>query len=164
MSSTPNLIVSGVKLYGLKANYSADNQAVQIWNTDAVLVAEIPQFGEDFDTDSQGPVQTLVADKVIEVLNTRAAEEARLAEPGGYFCVIQEGGSCCEIYLHVSDNEVDANEFRIDCANDGAYRTSGVIEGPEALKRLSEEDRGAIFAWVDDLIAATKTIDLAEDV
>ena len=49
------------------------------------------------------------------------------------FVVIQEGGSSEEIYIHASDSEADAEAFRVSCRDDGAYRTSDVIEVPAAL-------------------------------
>ena len=160
--SNNDLYVAGVNIAGLKGKYEKDVDEIWLSNTDAVLVLQVPQFGEDFDTDGQGPIQTAVAEKVAEILNTRADEEARMAQPGGNFCVIQEGGSSTELYLHVSDSADDAEAFRKSCATEGAYRTSGVIEAPVVLKRLNEKDRQEILNWVESLIGATKGLDLAE--
>jgi hypothetical protein len=53
-----------------------------------------------------------------------------LVDPSPAYCVVQEGGSSTELYLHVWDRKEQAEQDRIDCSKDGAYRTSDVFEVP----------------------------------
>lgn len=73
------------------------------------------------------------------------------------YAVVQEGGSSVEIYLHVSDTLADAEAFRLDCTNDGGYRTSGVIEVPAAVASLGE----AVYAFTQDVLQASLDFDYA---
>ncbi|MGS2809450.1 hypothetical protein [Nocardia sp. MW-W600-9] len=49
------------------------------------------------------------------------------------FAYIQEGGASDELYLHVWDTEDEADAGRHDCAVDGSYRTTGVVELPDEI-------------------------------
>ncbi|MBK3780034.1 hypothetical protein G3A43_07175 [Paraburkholderia aspalathi] len=54
-------------------------------------------------------------------------------KPETVFVVIQEGGSSNELYLHEHDSQAAANEHRLVCWDDGAYKTSPVVEVPASL-------------------------------
>jgi hypothetical protein len=63
------------------------------------------------------------------------AESSLNTEPGrgpGYV-LIQEGGTSRELYLHAWGSSEDAEQDRIDCSNNGAYRTTRVVEVPASL-------------------------------
>jgi len=81
------------------------------------------------------------------------AEESEEESTKG-FSVVQQGGASSEKYLHVSDNQEEAEAFRISCRDEGGYNTSAVFEVPEAVMRLPDADRQEIFSWVKDLIKA----------
>jgi hypothetical protein len=49
------------------------------------------------------------------------------------FCLVQEGGSSEELYLHSWDSLQEAEQDREDCASNGAYRTGEVVEVPGSL-------------------------------
>lgn len=49
------------------------------------------------------------------------------------YVLIQEGGSSDELYIHSHESLLDAEEDRVSCSRDGAYRTSEIIEVPENL-------------------------------
>ena len=57
----------------------------------------------------------------------------KLLEQQGVYCVVQEGGTSDELYLHSFDNVEDAEEHRHDCADSGSYRTSPVFSIPADL-------------------------------
>lgn len=60
------------------------------------------------------------------------------------YAVIQEGGTSCEAYLHVSDTEGDAQAFKDDCA-EGAYRTSPIEPiNLDANGRIDLDDAAAL--------------------
>ena len=62
------------------------------------------------------------------------------------YTVIQEGGTSSEVYLSVFDTLDDAREFKADCWEDGAYRTSSVGE-------VEVDDEGRMgFDEVESLI------------
>lgn len=54
-------------------------------------------------------------------------------EPEPHFLVIQEGGTSTELYVHSLDTAADAEDHRVDCARNGAYRTSPWVEVPGSL-------------------------------
>jgi hypothetical protein len=58
------------------------------------------------------------------------------AEPR--YTLIQQGGSSCELYIHSHETEEEAEQDRIDCARDGAYETSDIVEIPPELAALGE--------------------------
>lgn len=54
------------------------------------------------------------------------------------YVLIQEGGSSGELYLHSHPSLKEAEEDRRSCEEDGAYRTSPIIEIPDALATHAE--------------------------
>lgn len=52
------------------------------------------------------------------------------------YLLLQEGGSSTEIYLHGHESEEDANNDRINCSSDGAYRTSAPIAVPRWMTHI----------------------------
>lgn len=162
--TTPTLRIEGVELAGLRPTYDPAEQTVNLSNTDGVLVAQIPQFGRDFDEESEeaGPAQSAVASKIAEVLNTRAAEEAPQPDKGPGWFLIQEGGSSTELYLHGWETEAEAEADRFACRDDGGYRTSAPIQGPAALARLTDSERGEIYDWVEQLLRMSQEVDFPD--
>lgn len=69
------------------------------------------------------------------------------------FIVIQQGGSSMERYLSVQDSQEEAEAFKKDCWDNGAFHTSDVIPVPqvvcEALTSLTDEQRGAVFDFME---------------
>lgn len=106
------------------------------------------------------PEGIVVPDDAFVVWDETVDEKSWVAQDGGDFCVVQEGGSSTELYLHVSCFAGDAEAFRKSCANEGAYRTSEVIEAPSVLKRLNEKERQEVFNWAERLIRASRSLDL----
>lgn len=47
------------------------------------------------------------------------------------FVVIQEGGSSTELYVSAWDTAEEAEDHRVSCRNDGAYRTTEPVEMPD---------------------------------
>lgn len=66
----------------------------------------------------------------------RAVETAAAPDEPNVFVVIQEGGTSTELYIHAHGSRGDADEDRLSCENDGAYRTSEIIEVPATLAGL----------------------------
>lgn len=70
------------------------------------------------------------------------------------FALVQEGGSSCELYVHAHDNYEDAEADRIDCAQDGSYRTGGIVEIAPPLRALGE----LFYEAAEALIGTTKEL------
>lgn len=65
------------------------------------------------------------------------------------YVLVQEGGSSSELYLHAWETREDAEQDRIDCARNGSYRTSAVIEVPGALAR-----QASFYDVVEEILRA----------
>lgn len=70
---------------------------------------------------------------------------------GPHFLVVQEGGSSQELYVHSLFTRAQAHRYQVGAGEDGAYRTSDVIEVPADLAahpdfyRIAEELVKAAF-------------------
>ncbi|GBG14492.1 peptidoglycan lytic exotransglycosylase [Novimethylophilus kurashikiensis] len=73
---------------------------------------------------------------------------------GSVYAVIQEGGSSTELYLHLLDTAEEAEEYRVECEEEGSYRTSDVVELPASLA-----NRPDFHQHVANLVQATLTVD-----
>jgi hypothetical protein len=60
-----------------------------------------------------------------------AADEA--SPESMVFVLIQEGGSSMELYIHAHGSLGEADEDRLSCETNGAYRTSEIVEVAESL-------------------------------
>jgi hypothetical protein len=49
------------------------------------------------------------------------------------YVLIQEGGASDELYIHAHESMEDAEADRVECEENGAYRTSDILEIPSAL-------------------------------
>lgn len=74
------------------------------------------------------------------------------------YVVVQEGGSSSELYVHIRDTHADAVAHRIDCRDEGSYRTSEVIKVPDSL--ASHPD---FLAIVSQLLKASQSVDYPSD-
>lgn len=87
---------------------------------------------------ASGLFDEMLIDLHPDVINTLCDEVADLSvQHGGadssVFCLVQEGGSSEELYLHSWDTLKDAEQDREDCASDGAYCTGPIVEVPTSL-------------------------------
>lgn len=73
------------------------------------------------------------------------------------FLVVQEGGSSMELYLHVHDTLEAAEEDRRDCAVDGSYRTSSIVQVPRSLT-----EHPKFYDIAEQLVRASLTLDYPE--
>lgn len=71
------------------------------------------------------------------------------------FVLLQEGGSSTELSLHAHTTREEADQDRINCARDGAYRTSPVVEVPASLAKHPE-----FYETVEAILACAKDLDL----
>jgi hypothetical protein len=74
------------------------------------------------------------------------------------YLIVQEGGSSSELYVHAWDTRKDAEQDRIDCASDGAYRTSKVVEAPADLVNHPE-----FYSVVEDLLRASRDLECVDE-
>jgi hypothetical protein len=49
------------------------------------------------------------------------------------FVLIQEGGTSFELYIHAHTTREEAEDDRVSCETNGAYRTSDILEVPSRL-------------------------------
>jgi hypothetical protein len=68
---------------------------------------------------------------------SEAAHTAAAPRESNVFVLIQEGGTSLELYVHAHGSRGEADEDRLSCENDGAYRTSEILEVPESLANLA---------------------------
>lgn len=61
-------MIHGVVLTDLQAKFDPESDNVRIVNQEAVVIAEVPQFGPDFDGAGQGEIQTAIANAIIKGL------------------------------------------------------------------------------------------------
>lgn len=71
------------------------------------------------------------------------------------FCLVQEGESSQELYLHVWDTLADAEQDREDCGSHGAYRTGPITEVPGSLASHPE-----FYSVVEALIRSVNNLEL----
>lgn len=67
------------------------------------------------------------------------------------YVLIQEGGSSCEMYLHAHLSLKEAAEDRCTCEQEGAFRTSPIVEVPDALAAHGE----LFYETVEAILAAS---------
>lgn len=99
---------------------------------------------------------TTVAPHVIAVRIEDSDQLECVPEPA--FVVIQEGGSSSELYVHAHANHDDALNDRLDCANEGSYRTTPVYEISPLLAVLGEH----FYAAAEDLLSSLGDLAYAE--
>lgn len=68
---------------------------------------------------------------------------------GAAFLVVQQGGSSSEVYIHVSESEEMAQEFKDDCEK-GAYHTSEILPVPKEVAVLGE----AAYSFIEEVVQA----------
>jgi hypothetical protein len=90
----------------------------------------------------------------------QAAQDAAATpeEADTHYLVIQEGGTSAELYVHSSYSEADAQEYRLDCVSNGAYRTSPCIEVPASLANHPQ-----FYDIAEQLVRATTEIDFPDE-
>lgn len=92
-------------------------------------------------------------------ITVAAEDEALIADkPKPTYCVVQEGGSSTEFYLHAHLTLREAEEDRVNCAEGGAYNTSPVIEIPAVTAALGE----LFYEYAEKLVAATTQMDYGD--
>ncbi len=74
------------------------------------------------------------------------------------YVVVQEGGSSEELYVHAHSSAEAAEEDRIDCAEDGAYSTTEVVEIPAVLAALGE----TFYETLDEIIGSLSSMECYE--
>jgi hypothetical protein len=62
----------------------------------------------------------------------RVLEKLAPAPDPDVLCVIQQGGSSSEVYLHAFDNEEEVEAYRKGCA-EAAYEVSETFKVPESI-------------------------------
>lgn len=72
--------------------------------------------------------------------------------------VVQEGGSSSELYVHALSTSAQASLHQRNCWNEGAYRTTEVVEVPASLASHPDFMRVA-----EALVAATLTLESRGD-
>lgn len=70
------------------------------------------------------------------------------------FVLIQEGGASTELYLHSHGTLEEAEEDRVSCSKDGAYRTSEIVEVPDDLANYP-----GFYEAVEELLRACDTLE-----
>lgn len=90
---------------------------------------------------------------------TVAYEDASLIadKPKPRYCLVQEGGTSSELYLHAHLTLQEAKKDRVSCAKDGAYNTSPIIEIPPVTAALGE----LFYEYAEKLIGATTELEYA---
>jgi hypothetical protein len=69
------------------------------------------------------------------------------------FVLIQEGGTSFELYIHAHTTREDAEDDRVSCETDGAYRTSDILEVPSSLA-----DEPGFYELAEKLVCAVATL------
>ncbi|WP_157639928.1 hypothetical protein [Burkholderia ubonensis] len=69
------------------------------------------------------------------------------------FVLIQEGGSSFELYIHAHTTREEAEDDRQSCEDNGAYRTSDIIEVPSSLA-----DQPGFYELAEQMVCAVATI------
>ena len=73
------------------------------------------------------------------------------------FVLVQEGGSSTELYLHGWDSQCEAERDRVDCTEQGSYRTSPVVEVPGDLAA-----HPAFYVVVQSILEASRNLDYVQ--
>lgn len=99
-----------------------------------------------------------LADLVVATIHS-VADAAKAASPsqGTAWLLVQEGGSSSELYVHAWDTQEEAEDDRVNCARDGAYRTSPVIEADANLT-----NHRSFYETVEALLGASRELDLVD--
>ncbi|QYY33702.1 hypothetical protein K2O51_31140 (plasmid) [Cupriavidus pinatubonensis] len=84
--------------------------------------------------------------------------QVKPADDGPHFVVIQEGGTSTELHLHSFNTAADAEQYRVGCVSDGAYRTSPCIQIAPSLANHPQ-----FYEIAGQLIQAITEIDYAEE-
>lgn len=99
-----------------------------------------------------------LADLVVATMHS-VADAAKAASPsqGTAWLLVQEGGSSSELYVHGWNTQEEAEDDRVNCTRDGAYRTSPVIEVAANLA-----NHCSFYQTVEALLGASRELDLVE--
>lgn len=99
-----------------------------------------------------------LADIVVATIHS-VADAPKAASPtqGTAWLLIQEGGSSSELYVHGWDTQEEAEDDRVNCARDGAYRTSPVLEVDANLA-----NHPTFYETVEALLGASRELDLVD--
>ncbi len=99
-----------------------------------------------------------LADIVVSTIHS-LADAAKAASPtqGTAWLLVQEGGSSSELYVHGWDTQEEAEDDRVNCTRNGAYRTSPVIEVNASLT-----NHPAFYETVEALLSASRALDLVD--
>ncbi|KVP65670.1 hypothetical protein WJ97_11625 [Burkholderia ubonensis] len=87
-----------------------------------------------------------------ESLASVTREEAPSGEEQVYV-LIQEGGTSFELYIHAHGSREEAEDDRVSCEDNGAYRTSDIIEVPSSLA-----DQPGFYELAEQLVCSAATI------
>ncbi|MBU9199921.1 hypothetical protein KTD31_00710 [Burkholderia multivorans] len=87
-------------------------------------------------------------------LQLRAKGNILTPDDAVHYVLIQEGGTSSELYIHAHGTRQDAEDDRVSCENDGAYRTSEIIEVPASLAT-----HPSFYEIAEQLVRAVSTID-----
>ena len=70
------------------------------------------------------------------------------------YAVVQQGGSSCEMYVHVHSTHEEAVKDKQQCWDDGSYDTGDVIEIPEKIMELPDSVLAEIWEFADAVARA----------
>lgn len=85
----------------------------------------------------------------IELSRATAADTA--------FVLVQEGGISSELYVHSWDSFSEAEDDRVACSRDGAYRTSPIVEVPN---RIANQE--GFYEAVEALLQVSRELECVE--
>jgi hypothetical protein len=70
------------------------------------------------------------------------------------YVLVQEGGASNELYLHAHQSAGEAEADRVNCALDGAYRTSPVVEVSAVLAAVGED----FYTAIESILQANRNL------
>jgi len=97
-------------------------------------------------------------DRGFEVMVAPKDADVMKQQPRSSYMLVQQGGSSSEVYLHAHETEADAEVDRIDCAENGSYETSPIVEVPAPLVELGE----TFYETVQGILQASKDMACVE--
>lgn len=131
----------------------------------AALKQMIPSMGSGFIINTNHGDLSLHEDDaqaVMELVTRLAAQRAGVKlDPAQAndtaFVLVQEGGSSSELYVHSWGSRDEAEADRVDCARDGAYRTSPIVEVPARVA-----NRDGFYEAVESLLRVSRDLECVE--
>lgn len=137
---------------------SATSQLDAITKAEALVDLNRDFIRGDFADEVVGVLVDEVGDE--EYVNTRNYLPAQTGwkEEKEVYVLVQEGGSSIELYLHAHETRALAQSDRAACADEGAYRTSPVVEVPASLATHPQ-----FYEVVEQILAASLNLSFNED-